>query len=58
VEDPAKATGSDADIDAQFEQAYRTLRARIEAFLKLPMDRLWQDREQFQIELHNIAKQP
>ena len=40
VEDPAKATGSDAEIDAKFEQAYRTLRARIEAFLKLPLDRI------------------
>lgn len=58
VEDPAKATGSDADIDAQFEQAYRTLRARIEAFLKLPMDGLWKDREQLKVELNNIAKLP
>ena len=55
VEDPAKATGSDADIDAKFEQAYRTLRARIEAFLKLPLDRLSKDREQFKIELDNIS---
>lgn len=55
VEDPAKATGSDAEIDAAFDQAYRTLRARIEAFLKLPLDRLQQDREQFKVELDNIA---
>lgn len=58
VEDPAKATGSDAEIDAKFERAYRTLRARIEAFLKLPLDRLWKDREQFKVELDNIAKLP
>jgi arsenate reductase len=35
VDDPAKATGSDAEIDAAFDQAYRILRRRIEAFLKL-----------------------
>jgi arsenate reductase len=58
VEDPAKATGSDAEIDAKFEQAYRTLRARIEAFLKLPFDWLWKDREPFKVELDNIAKLP
>ena len=56
VEDPAKATGSDADIDAKFEQAYRTLRARIEAFLTLSIDRLWNDREQFKVELDRIGK--
>jgi arsenate reductase len=56
VEDPAKATGSDAEIDAQFERAYRTLRARIEAFLKLPLDRLTQDREQLTAELDRIAR--
>lgn len=35
VEDPAKATGSEAEIDAAFELAYCLLRARIEAFLAL-----------------------
>lgn len=39
VEDPAHATGSEADIDAAFMTAYRILRARIEAFLALPPDR-------------------
>ena len=56
VEDPAKATGSDAEIDAKFEQAYRILRARIEAFLKLPLDRLRTDRAQFTVELDRIAQ--
>ena len=56
VEDPAKATGTDVEIDARFEQAYRTLRVRIEAFLKLPLDRLWKDRDQFKVELDNISK--
>lgn len=35
VDDPAKATGTDAEIDASFEQAYTTLRKRIEAFLAI-----------------------
>ena len=56
VEDPAKAIGTEAEIDARFEQAYRTLRARIEAVLKLPIDRLRHDREQFTVELDRIEK--
>ena len=56
VEDPARATGTAAEIDATFEQAYRTLRARIEAFFTLPIDRLWNDREQFKVELDRIGK--
>jgi arsenate reductase len=55
VEDPAKATGTDEEIDAAFERVYRTLRTRIEALLKLPLDRLKHDREQFAIELDRIA---
>ena len=37
VEDPAHATGTDAEIDAAFRTAYRILRTRIEAFLALPL---------------------
>lgn len=37
VEDPAHATGTDAEIDAAFLSAYHILRARIEAFLALPL---------------------
>lgn len=37
VDDPARTTGSDAEIDAAFVTAYQTLRARIEAFLALPL---------------------
>jgi len=55
VDDPAKATGTDAEIDARFEQAYRTLRARIDAFMKLPLDRLRHDREQLRGALDHIA---
>lgn len=44
VEDPAHATGSDAEIDAAFMTAYQILRRRIEAFLALPLETLSQDR--------------
>ena len=37
VEDPATATGTDAEIDAAFETAYLILRKRIEAFLALDL---------------------
>lgn len=40
VDDPAKATGSEADIEASFENAYRILRLRIEAFLALDANTL------------------
>jgi arsenate reductase (thioredoxin) len=40
VDDPAKATGSEADIEASFENAYRILRTRIEAFLALDANTL------------------
>ena len=36
VEDPSHLLGSDEEIEAAFEQTYRILRARIEAFLALP----------------------
>lgn len=35
VDDPAKATGSEAEIEAAFEAAYQCLRLRIEAFFAL-----------------------
>ena len=35
VADPAHATGTDAEIDAAFMHAYRTLRVRIEALFRL-----------------------
>lgn len=40
VDDPAKATGADAEIDAAFERAYLILRKRIEAFLELDLSEL------------------
>jgi arsenate reductase len=55
VEDPAHATGTDEEIDAAFVQAYRTLRARIEAFLALPLDGLKKDRIRMKAELDRIG---
>src|SRR5450631_3063622 len=43
VEDPAHATGTDAEIDEVFMTAYRILRARIEAYLALPLAEMKND---------------
>jgi arsenate reductase len=55
VEDPARATGSDAEIAAAFENAYRTLRKRIENFLALPLADLRRDRARLKAELDRIG---
>lgn len=55
VEDPARATGTDEEIDAAFMTAYRILRTRIEAFLALPLDELQQDRARLKAELDRIG---
>jgi arsenate reductase len=56
VADPAHATGTDAEVDAAFLAAYRTLRRRIEAFLALPLDDLQQDRARLKRELDQIGE--
>jgi len=55
VDDPSHVTGTEAEIDAAFERAYAILRARIEAFLALPLDRLAGDRAAFKAELDRIG---
>lgn len=55
VDDPAKATGTEAEIDASFEEAYSILRKRIEAFLALPLDELQHDAKQFEEQLKRIG---
>ena len=55
VDDPAHATGSDDQIDAAFMDAYGTLRRRIEAFLRLPLDHLKSDRASLQRAMHEIG---
>ena len=56
VDDPAKATGTDDEIAAAFQLAYRTLRARIEALLALPLEELKKDRARLKIELDRIGR--
>jgi arsenate reductase len=56
VDDPARATGTDAEIDAAFANAYRTLRTRIEAFLALPLADLQNDHTRLETELDRIGK--
>ena len=55
VEDPAHATGTDAEINAAFMTAYGILRARIEAFLALPLEELKSDPVRLKDELDRIA---
>jgi len=55
VEDPAHATGTDEEIDAAFMIAYQILRARIEAFLALPLSELQGDRARLKAELDRIG---
>lgn len=55
VDDPAHATGTDAEIDAAFMTAYRILRARIEAFLALPLEQLQADPARMKAELDRIG---
>ncbi len=56
VADPACVTGTEAEIEAAFERAYRMLRRRIEAFLALPLDGPGRDRRRLQAELAHIGE--
>ncbi|MDR2837784.1 MAG: arsenate reductase ArsC [Azonexus sp.] len=55
VEDPARATGTEAEIDAAFMTAYRILRQRIEAFLALPLAELALDKTRLKAALDRLA---
>ncbi|MCS0580714.1 arsenate reductase ArsC [Massilia pinisoli] len=55
VDDPSHVIGTEEDIDAAFEIAYATLRARIEAFLALPLDVLKDDKARLKGELDRIG---
>jgi len=55
VEDPSHVVGTDEEISAAFEKAYAILRARIEAFLALPLNELVADRTRLKSELDNIG---
>jgi arsenate reductase len=55
VEDPVRATGTEAEIDAAFMAAYLILRTRIEAFLALPLAELKGDPGRLKAELDRIG---
>ena len=55
VEDPAHVEGTEEEIEAAFTHAYRTLRARIEAFFALPLEQLKQDPARLKSELDRIG---
>lgn len=55
VEDPAKATGTEVEINASFEHAYQVLHKRIEAFLALPLDELLLDKVSLKAALDAIG---
>ncbi|MFZ2266599.1 MAG: arsenate reductase ArsC [Azonexus sp.] len=55
VDDPAHVGGTDAEIDAAFMTAYRSLRYRIEAFLAQPLNELINTPPQLKTELDRIG---
>jgi protein-tyrosine-phosphatase len=55
VADPAHASGTEQQIEAAFDTAYRTLRRRIEALFALPLTELQGDRARLQAELDRIG---
>jgi arsenate reductase len=55
VDDPSHVTGTEDEIGAAFERAYAILRARIEAFLALPIDELQHDKARLKAELDRIG---
>ena len=55
VDDPTKATRAGGKMDVAFEQAYRTLRRRIETFLALPSE-LIADKSALTKELARIGR--
>lgn len=56
VDDPSHVVGTAREIDAAFEKAYAILRARIDAFLALPLDELAIDRARLKTELDRIGQ--
>lgn len=55
VDDPGHVVGTAAEIDAAFEQTWRIIRARIDAFLALPLPRLVNDKAALKAELDRIG---
>jgi arsenate reductase len=55
VEDPSHVVGTEEEINAAFETAYAILRARIEAFLALPLDELAKVKARLKAQLDRIG---
>lgn len=56
VADPSHVEGSAQEIEAAFARTYAILRARVTAFLALPLDALAGDRVRLQAELERIGR--
>lgn len=55
VDDPGHVVGTEEEITAAFEQTYAIIRARIEAFLALPLADLRKDPARLKAELDKIG---
>jgi arsenate reductase len=55
VDDPGHVVGTEAEIDSAFEHTYGVIRARIEAFLALPLADLANDKAAFKSALDDIG---
>jgi len=55
VDDPGHVVGKEDEINTAFEQTYRIIRARIEAFLALPLGELANDKARLKAELDKIG---
>lgn len=56
VKDPSHVVGTEEEIEAAFEAAYAIIRARIEAFLALPLDELMNDKAKLKAALDPIGE--
>jgi arsenate reductase len=55
VDDPGHVVGTEDEINTAFERTYRIIRARIEAFLALPLEELRKDPARLKRELDSIG---
>ncbi|WP_091875698.1 arsenate reductase ArsC [Massilia yuzhufengensis] len=56
VEDPSHVVGTEEEIETAFEETYAIIRARIEAFLALPLDELMRDKAKLKAALDPIGE--
>lgn len=55
VDDPGHVVGTEEEIEAAFNHSYGIIRARIEAFLALPLEQLVKDKAKLKAELDHIG---